>query len=72
MVTSKLFDRRSKLFGRHQDIDHLIRRVKLKGLTAVVGRPQMGKTWLLTHAAWQLSEINTWSDTRNQLVRAVI
>jgi hypothetical protein len=58
MVKSKLFDRRSNLFGRHQDIDHLIRRTKLKGLTAVVSRPQMGKTWLLTHVAWQLSENN--------------
>ncbi len=31
---------------------------QIKGLTAVVGRPQMGKSWLLTHIAWQLSESN--------------
>ena len=35
------------MFGRKADIGRLIKRSRSKGLTAVVGRPQMGKTWLL-------------------------
>src|ERR1700692_4495261 len=49
-------DRRlTNFFGRAPDIQELIGRAKSQGLTAVAGRPKMGKTWLLTQAAFQLS-----------------
>jgi AAA+ ATPase superfamily predicted ATPase len=53
---SLLVDRRLSMFGRAPDIQNLIAKAKGKGLTIVYGRPKMGKTWLLTQVAWQLSE----------------
>ncbi len=35
------------LFGREPDLEYLSGRVRTKGLTAITGRPQAGKTWLL-------------------------
>ncbi|MGH8591681.1 MAG: tetratricopeptide repeat protein [Gammaproteobacteria bacterium] len=49
-------DRRADLFGRELDIEHLIARAKTNGLTAVVGRPQMGKTWVFIETARRLVE----------------
>jgi hypothetical protein len=43
----KFIDRTEDLFGRQADIDYLLDRVQHTGLTAICGRPQMGKTWLL-------------------------
>ena len=48
-------DRRDLLFGREPDIAYLMGRAKAKGLTAVVGRPKMGKTWLLEEVARRLA-----------------
>lgn len=48
-------DRRSALFGRVPDLRFLIDRARLKGFTAVVSRPQMGKSWLVTEVARVLS-----------------
>ncbi len=47
-------DRSEELFGRKKDIEHLLQRVRRKGITAVSGRPQLGKTWLLEQVGWVL------------------
>jgi len=49
-------DRRGTLFGRNRDLIYLTERAELKGVTAVVGRAEMGKSWVLTEAARRLSE----------------
>ena len=51
----ELPDRSQILFGRQPDLDYLLQRTERPGLTAVVGRAQMGKSWLLTELARQLS-----------------
>ena len=57
MGTKQAFpDRREIMFGRKTDIDFILDRIQKKGLTAVVGRPKMGKTWLLQEVCWRLSE----------------
>jgi hypothetical protein len=43
------------MFGRERDLRALLDRVRLKGLTAVVARPQMGKSWLLNELARRLA-----------------
>jgi hypothetical protein len=48
-------DRAQALFGRDGDLAFLLERTKLRGITAVVGRAQMGKNWLLNQAARRLS-----------------
>ena len=50
----ELSDRRDRLFGRQSHLEHLAARAGVKGLTAVVARPQMGKSWLLTELARRL------------------
>jgi len=54
--TSGFADNRGRLFGRARDLDHLLARAEHKGLTAVAGRPRMGKTWLFTELCRTLSE----------------
>jgi len=49
-------DRRKVLFGREPDLAYLLDRARQKGMTAVVGRAQMGKSWLLTELARRLSQ----------------
>jgi hypothetical protein len=45
-VTTKGFpDRPERFFGRQRDLKHLVGRARHKGITAVAGRPQMGKSW---------------------------
>lgn len=44
-------DRRDITFGRTPDLSHLLDRARYKGMTAVVARAQMGKTWLLQQLA---------------------
>lgn len=53
-MARELADRRDRLFGREGDLRHLLGRARQKGLTAVVARPQMGKSWLLTELARRL------------------
>jgi hypothetical protein len=53
-MARELADRRDRLFGREGDLAALIKRARYKGLTAVVARPQMGKSWLLTELARRL------------------
>jgi hypothetical protein len=49
-------DRRERLFGRMADIHHLTDRARQPGLTAVIARPLMGKTWTLAEVARLLDE----------------
>ncbi|MDR5884096.1 tetratricopeptide repeat protein [Caballeronia sp. LZ032] len=44
-------DRREQIFGRTRDIRRLRYNGTRRGITAVVGRPLMGKTWTLTEVA---------------------
>ena len=55
MAVFELEDRTHQLFGRAADIERLCARVRRTGLTAVVGRPMMGKSWLLEEAARRLA-----------------
>lgn len=55
-MIESLRDRRDQLFGRDADIRKLLDRVAKPGLTAVVARPMMGKTWTLTEVARQCQE----------------
>jgi hypothetical protein len=52
----ELPDRSEILFGREPDLAYLLARSEQRGITAVVGRAQMGKSWLLTELARQLSQ----------------
>ena len=53
-------DRSDRLFGREVDIRHLSDRAMHSGLTAVVARPLMGKTWTLSEMARRLSAENSY------------
>ncbi|WP_175597221.1 tetratricopeptide repeat protein [Peristeroidobacter soli] len=56
-MTEPIFiDRRDSLFGRAADIRKLLDAAARPGLTLVVGRPRMGKTWALQETARQLLE----------------
>ena len=48
-------DRSDRMFGRERDVRALEDRVRFKGLTAVVARPQMGKSWLFNELARRLA-----------------
>jgi len=48
-------DHRGQFFGREEDVRYLLSRAKRPGLTAIVARPKMGKTWLLEETARLLS-----------------
>jgi hypothetical protein len=56
MAELMLPDRHAKLFGRAEDLQRLQARAWRKGVTAVVARPQMGKSWVLTELARRLTE----------------
>jgi hypothetical protein len=53
-------DRRGEMFGREPDIAFLMDRAQKQGLTAVVARPLMGKTWTLIETARRLREENNY------------
>src|SRR5215469_11020408 len=74
-------DRSSVLFGRQPDLDYLLDRATQKGITAVVGRPQMGKSWLLTEAARRLADpprgylvgfVESFGETSDLLLRTIV
>jgi hypothetical protein len=74
-------NRSSFLFGRNPDLLYLSRRAENKGVTAVVGRAQMGKSWLLTELARKLSArpsqyvvgfTESLGETPDLLLRAVV
>ena len=52
----EFIDRSEVLFGRGPDLAYLIERAERPGVTAVVGRAQMGKSWLLTELARRLTQ----------------
>jgi hypothetical protein len=49
-------DRRTQLFGREAHIHDLVTRARTDGVTMVVARPQMGKSWTLEEVARRLGE----------------
>jgi hypothetical protein len=55
MAAFELADRTDQLFGRAADIELLCARARRTGLTAVIGRPMMGKSWLLEEVARRLA-----------------
>ncbi|MGK0438740.1 MAG: hypothetical protein ACJATK_001691 [Paracoccaceae bacterium] len=54
MNVSDLKDRRYKLFGREPDVKHLSGCALESGVTAILARPKMGKTWTLNEVARRL------------------
>jgi hypothetical protein len=52
-------DNSAILFGREPDLVFLAARAQYSGITAIVGRPKMGKSWLLTELARRLSSSNS-------------
>jgi hypothetical protein len=54
VAVTKLEDRTYRLFGREAAVATLRQRTRRVGLTAVVGPPQIGKSWLLMETARQL------------------
>jgi hypothetical protein len=54
MAITKLEDRTDRLFGREGELDRLLQRTGRTGLTAIVGPPQIGKSWLLMELARRL------------------
>ena len=56
-VVNNIFaDRSEQLFGRETDVLCLLDRAKNSGMTALVARPLMGKTWLLNEVARRLTD----------------
>jgi hypothetical protein len=49
-----LESRIDRLFGRETDLTQLLQRTQRCGLTAIVGPPQIGKSWLLMELAYRL------------------
>lgn len=49
-------DRTDRLFGREADIQFLSDRAGISGMTTVVARPLMGKTWTLMEVARRLTD----------------
>ena len=48
-------DNSSRLFGRSDELSYLIERSQRRGVTIVIGQPQMGKSWQLLEVARRLS-----------------
>ena len=55
-MENTFIDRRDRLFGREESINHLIDRAHSNGFTFVLGRPQMGKSWTLEETARRLTD----------------
>jgi hypothetical protein len=54
MAAVELENRTDRLFGRDADVERLLQRTRRTGLTAIVGAPQIGKSWLLMELARRL------------------
>jgi len=78
MPTSEIRDRSNRLFGRTPDLQRLKSRADRTGLTAVVARPQMGKSWLLVELARLLSKdclvglTESFGETSDLMLRAIV
>ena len=56
-VVNNIFaDRSEQLFGRETDVLYLLDRAENPGMTALVARPLMGKTWLLNEVARRVTD----------------
>jgi hypothetical protein len=59
VTINQLESRADRLFGREADLTRLLQRTQRCGLTAIVGPPQIGKSWLLMELACNLDrEVN--------------
>jgi hypothetical protein len=54
VTVTQLESRADRLFGREIDLRRLLQRTRRPGLTAIVGPPQIGKSWLLMELAHHL------------------
>jgi hypothetical protein len=54
IVAIQLTSRSDRLFGREADLTQLLQRTQRSALTAVIGPPQIGKSWLLMESAYRL------------------
>jgi hypothetical protein len=54
VTITQLESRAYRLFGRETDLMRLLQRMQHSGLTAIVGPPQIGKSWLLMELAYRL------------------
>jgi hypothetical protein len=54
VTITQLENRTGRLFGREADLTRLLQRTGRPGLTAIVGPPQIGKSWLLMELAYRL------------------
>jgi len=52
---AKFSEYRGRVFGREQHVRFLMQRTKKPGLTVIVGRPKMGKTWFLRETCRRLA-----------------
>lgn len=67
-MTTTFPDRNDQLFGREAHVGYLCDRAGKPGLTAVVARPLMGKTWTLTEVARRLGSHGQSSASGQYLV----
>lgn len=73
-------DNRHRMFGRGLHLVHLRQRAERPGLTAVVGRPKQGKSWVLRETCRTLYEFDghlvgyteSKGETRDLLLRATV
>jgi hypothetical protein len=54
VTITRLESRIDRLFGRETDLTQLLQWTQRSGLTAIVGPPQIGKSWLLMELAYRL------------------
>ena len=54
MAAYELENRIDRLFGRAAELERLLQRARQTGLTAIIGQPQIGKSWLLMELARRL------------------
>ena len=61
-MNREFIDKSGFIFGRDADIAFLLARTRMRGVTAVLARAQMGKSWLLTEVARRLLS-EGWPET---------
>ena len=78
MPAVEIPNRSDILFGRERDLQALAKRADQKGLTAVVARPMMGKSWLLAELQrglsdhWLVGSAKSYGQTSDLTLRAVV
>ncbi|HUN58209.1 MAG TPA: hypothetical protein VMU41_08850, partial [Candidatus Binataceae bacterium] len=66
MPNREIPNRSDRLFGREQDLRELSKSADRKGVTVIVGRPMMGKSWVLAELARRLAQNGHWLVGRAQ------